>query len=359
MSESKNYNGEINPQNSSRNKIEQNNENEIDFEYDNESCSDVEQDEEEQVSVGVVELCSDVSDVRIDAWIPQKNDRLSRSYVQKLIEEGRVIVNGRNTKANYKLKTGDIVLINLPEPEKLDIVAEDIALDILYEDTDIIVINKPKGMVVHPAAGNYTGTLVNALMKHCGDSLSDINGVIRPGIVHRIDKDTTGVLVVAKSNRAHEGLSEMLKVHDIKRVYIAVAEGVIREDTGKIDAPVGRHPVERKKMAVNTKAGRRAVTHFRVLERFAAHTLLELRLETGRTHQIRVHMAYIGHPLLGDEVYGRKKQPLGLKGQVLHAKVLGFRHPVTGEYMEFEAELPEYFTGLLEKLRNDSLQAST
>lgn len=320
---------------------------------DSEMDIEVENEESAAVNSSIIELQSDVSDVRIDAWIPQKTENLSRSYVQKLVDDGLVTVNGRNVKANYKLKTGDIVHVNLPEPEKLDIVAEDIKLDILYEDPDIIVINKPKGMVVHPAAGNYSGTLVNALMKHCGESLSDINGVIRPGIVHRIDKNTTGVLVVAKSNRAHEKLSEMLKEHDVNRVYVAVAEGIIREDSGKIDAPIGRHPVDRKRMSVNTKAGRRAVTHFKVLERFSGFSLLELRLETGRTHQIRVHMAFIGHPLLGDEVYGRKKQSYELKGQVLHAKVLGFKHPVTGEYMEFTAELPEYFKDLLQKLRNN------
>jgi 23S rRNA pseudouridine1911/1915/1917 synthase len=244
-----------------------------------------------------------------------------------------------------------MILVRIPSPEKLDIKAEKINIDILYEDDDIIVVNKPKGMVVHPAAGNYTGTLVNALMEYCGDRLSDINGVIRPGIVHRIDKDTSGVLVVAKSNTAHEKLSDMFKDHDITRRYVAIVEGIIREDTGKIDAPIGRHLVDRKKMAVNTKNGRHAVTHFKVLERFKDATCVELTLETGRTHQIRVHMSYIGYPIIGDEVYGRKKQRYGITGQVLHAETLGFKHPITGSYMEFSTDIPEYFKRFLEKLR--------
>ena len=321
---------------------------------DNDRINDeiIEENLEESMEEGRIELQADVSEVRIDAWLSKNTDGLSRSYIQKLIEDGAVTVNNKATKANYKLKAGDIVVIDLPAPEKLDVLAEDIKLDILYEDTDIIIINKPKGMVVHPAAGNYTGTLVNALMKHCGDSLSDINGIIRPGIVHRIDKDTSGILVVAKSNRAHEKLSEMLKEHNINRIYVAVAEGIIREETGKVDAPIGRHPIDRKKMAVNTKNGRRAVTHFKVLERFKDTTYLELKLETGRTHQIRVHMSFIGHPLLGDEVYGKKKKISGLEGQALHARLLGFNHPVTGEYIEFEAPPPESFNKLLEELRS-------
>lgn len=297
----------------------------------------------------VVELTADV-EKRIDAWLPAKLEKFSRSYVQKLIEDGGVTVNGKAVRASYRLKAGDAVRMTVPPPERLDVRAESIDLDILYEDDDLVVVNKPRGMVVHPAAGNYNGTLVNALMEHCRGSLSDINGVIRPGIVHRIDKDTSGVLVVAKNNTAHEKLSELLKKHDIERVYVAVAEGIIREDSGKIDAPVGRHPVERKKMSVNTKAGRRAVTHFKVLERFSGATLLELRLETGRTHQIRVHMAFIGHPLIGDPVYGRKGQRPEIDGQALHAKLLGFRHPTTGEYMEFTAEPPKEFRDLVERL---------
>lgn len=296
-------------------------------------------------------LNSDIEDMRIDAWLSGKLDRYSRSYVQKLIGDGLITVNSLRIKPNYKLKRDDEVLIRVPEPEKLEVKAEKIYLEIIYEDDDIIVINKPKGMVVHPAAGNYSGTLVNALMEHCGESLSDINGVIRPGIVHRIDKDTTGVLVVAKNNRAHEKLSEKLKEHDIERVYAALVNGVIREEKGKIDAPIGRHPTDRKKMAVVTRGGRRAVTHFKVLERFRESTYIELKLETGRTHQIRVHMSYIGHPVIGDEVYGNSRQKYNIKGQALHARVLGFVHPRTGEYMEFEAELPQYFKNMLELLR--------
>ena len=296
-------------------------------------------------------ITSDDSGKRLDIWLTAKLEKYSRSFIEKLIEDGNAVVNGKNVKTGYKIKNGDKIDVMVPEPRILDVKAENIALDILYEDHDIIVINKPRGMVVHPAAGNYSGTLVNALLEHCKESLSDINGVIRPGIVHRIDKDTSGVLVVAKNNSAHSQLSERLKEHDIQRVYIAVAEGVIREESGKIDAPIGRHPVERKKMAVNVKNGRRAVTYFKVLERFQSATLLEVKLETGRTHQIRVHMSYIGYPLVGDPVYGRKKQQYELNGQALHAKLLGFIHPSTGEYMEFEAELPEDFKALLEKLR--------
>ncbi len=289
--------------------------------------------------------------IRIDAWLSERLEGFSRTYIQKLLEDGLIKVNDKSVKANYRLKADDSIEISIPEPERLDVRPEKIGLDVLYEDGDIIIINKEKGMVVHPAAGNHTGTLVNALMDYCGNSLSDINGIIRPGIVHRIDKDTSGVLVVAKNNNAHECLSERLKHHDIKRVYAAVVEGVIKEDSGKIDAPIGRHPVERKKMSVNTKNGRRAVTYFKVLERFKDATYVELTLETGRTHQIRVHMSYIGYPLAGDMVYGRKKQKYGICGQVLHARILGFIHPVKNEYMEFEARLPFYFEELLQGLR--------
>jgi len=299
-----------------------------------------------------INITSDISGVRIDAFLSSKIEKYSRTYFQKLIENGMVRVNGKNVKSNYKVKLEDRICVDIPEPQKLDVKAENIDIEVLYEDDDILIVNKPKGMVVHPAAGNYSGTLVNALMAYCGDSLSDINGIIRPGIVHRIDKDTSGVLVVAKNNAAHESLSALLKKHEIKRIYIAVVYGIIREDSGRIEAPIGRHPTERKKMAVNTKNGRKAITHFRVLERFRDCTYIELRLETGRTHQIRVHMSYIGHPLVGDAVYGSKKQKYDVDGQALHAKVLGFVHPRTGEYMEFEADIPEYFKKLLEELRN-------
>lgn len=302
-----------------------------------------------------IKLISDVENTRIDAWLSSKLEDKSRSYIQKLIGDNLVQVNGKDVKSNYKLKFNDEVLVRIPEPERLDVKAEKIDLDILYEDEDIIVVDKPKGMVVHPAAGNYSGTLVNALMDYCGDTLSDISGVIRPGIVHRIDKDTSGILVVAKNNTAHERLSARLKDHDIKRIYVAVVYGVIREDFGKIDAPIGRHPVERKKMAVNTKNGRRAVTYFKVLERFRDTTYIELRLETGRTHQIRVHMSYIGYPIVGDHVYGFKKQRYQVDGQALHARILGFVHPVKNEYMEFESRLPEYFENLLKEIRENCI----
>ncbi|MCX7922962.1 MAG: RluA family pseudouridine synthase [Clostridia bacterium] len=300
-----------------------------------------------------INVIADRNDIRLDAWLPTKLDQYSRTFIQKLVNDGMVLVDDKKVKANYKLKENQKITIRIPVPEKLDVVPEKIDLEIVYEDSDIIVVNKPKGMVVHPAAGNYSGTLVNALMEYCGDSLSDINGVIRPGIVHRIDKDTTGLLVVAKNNAAHEKLSELLKTHDIKRVYIALVDGVIREDSGKVDAPIGRHPVDRKKMAVNTKNGRRAVTYFKVLERFKDATFIELKLETGRTHQIRVHMSYIGYPVVGDPIYGKKRQKFVTEGQVLHAKTLGFVHPATSEYVEFESEIPEYFNILLEQLRNE------
>lgn len=273
----------------------------------------------------------------------------SRSYLSKLIEDGAVLVNGNpETSKKYKVKEGDEISISIPEAKPLDVEAEDIPLDIVYEDDDLMVINKPRGMVVHPAAGNYTGTLVNAVMAHAGDSLSSINGVIRPGIVHRIDKDTSGLIMVAKNNRAHESLSAQLKEHSITRRYVALVYDNIVNDNGTIDAPIGRDPKNRLRKKVNGEAPRRAVTHYKVLERYGKYTLCEMKLETGRTHQIRVHMAYIKHPLVGDPLYGPSKQPAFLKGQMLHAKVLGFVHPTTGEYMEFTQELPEDF---LENMR--------
>ncbi|MBP5426856.1 MAG: RluA family pseudouridine synthase [Clostridiales bacterium] len=299
-----------------------------------------------------VRIISDTDGKRLDKYISDKLDKYSRNFVSKLIDDGLVTVDGIIRKSNYKIKLNDSVEVCIPEPEHLDVLPEDIPLDVVYEDDDIIVVNKPKGMVVHPAAGNREGTLVNALLKHCEGKLSDINGVIRPGIVHRIDKDTTGLLVVAKNNVAHEFLSELFSRHDIIRKYVAVVEGVINREAGKIDAPIGRHPNDRKKMTINAKNGRRAVTHFKVLERFKNATLIEITLETGRTHQIRVHMSSIGYPVMGDSVYGRKNK-YNLIGQTLHAKTLGFLHPSTKEYIEFDSELPEYFKKLLEKLREE------
>ena len=287
---------------------------------------------------------------RIDVFSAENSDALSRSGFKKLIEEGNVLVNDKAVKANYKLRKNDIVTLIIPEAEPLEIIPQNIPLDILYEDDDVIVINKPQGMVVHPAPGHYTDTLVNALLYHCGDSLSGINGVMRPGIVHRIDMDTSGVIMAAKNNNAHRSLAAQLAEHSITRKYNAIVYNNIKEDEGTVDKPIARNPSDRKKMAV-VPGGRRAVTHYRVLERLGKFTFIEAQLETGRTHQIRVHMTYIGHPLLGDSVYGPKKQPFNLKGQVLHARVLGFIHPRTGEYMEFESELPEYFTRLLDNVK--------
>lgn len=293
---------------------------------------------------------------RIDKFLSCRLEEVSRSYIQKLIKEGHVSVNGKPVKANYKLGADDEICLEIPEAKEPDILPEDIPLDILYEDQDILVVNKPKGMVVHPAAGHYSGTLVNALMYHCKDSLSGINGVMRPGIVHRIDMDTTGSLLVCKNDEAHRILAEQLKEHTIRREYHAIVYGNLKDDAGTIDAPIGRHPVDRKKMSINHKNGKRAVTHYEVLERFGNFTYIRCRLETGRTHQIRVHMASLHHPLLGDEVYGPSSKPpfSGLKGQVLHAKILGIHHPSTGEYMEFDAPLPQYFVDLLQKLRRKS-----
>ena len=289
---------------------------------------------------------------RLDAFLSAQLDGLSRSHIQKILKGGGVLVNGRPEKSSYRVAPGDQVELEVPEPEEPEILAEEMDLDILYEDRDIILINKPKGMVVHPAAGHYSGTLVNGLIAHCREDLSGINGVLRPGIVHRIDMDTTGVLIACKNDFAHTSIAQQLKVHSITRKYYAIVHGVIREEEGTVNAPIGRHPTDRKKMSINTKNGREAVTHYRVLQRFEKFTYVECQLETGRTHQIRVHMASIHHPLLGDTVYGPAKCPVsGLQGQTLHAGVLGFIHPRTGEYMEFSAPLPEYFQELLKKLK--------
>lgn len=288
---------------------------------------------------------------RVDVFLNEEMEDVSRSALQKNIEKGNITVNGEKISKNYKLRLGDIVEAELPPPENIDIVPEDIPLDIMYEDDDLIVINKPQNMVVHPAPGHYTGTLVNALMFHCEDNLSGINGVLRPGIVHRIDKDTSGVLVIAKSDLAHKGLSEQLAEHSMKRVYNAIVYNSFSEESGTVDRNIDRSKNDRKKMAVVMQGGRNAVTHYKVIEKLGKYTWVELQLETGRTHQIRVHMSYIGHPLLGDPVYGPKKCPFNLNGQVLHAKVLGFIHPRTGEYMEFNSELPDYFSSLIERLK--------
>lgn len=290
------------------------------------------------------------SGVRIDKFLSDELPDLSRSYIQKLIKDEQVSVNGSIVKANYKISASDLIMLEEPELKEPDILAENIPLNILYEDADLLIINKPKGMVVHPSAGHYTGTLVNALMYYCKGDLSGINGVMRPGIVHRIDMNTTGSLLVCKNDTAHQALAEQLKAHSITRVYHAIVHGVLKEDEGTVNAPIGRHPIERKKMSINYKNGKEAVTHYKVLQRFKNFTYIQCQLETGRTHQIRVHMASIKHPLLGDDVYGPAKCPYKLEGQTLHAKILGITHPKTGTYIEADAPLPEYFISLLKKL---------
>ena len=299
-----------------------------------------------------IDVLESQSGIRIDKFLSDELPEMSRSYIQKLIKEDQVTVNGKIVKANYKLSADDFVVVCQPELKEPDILAEDIPLDILYEDEDFLVINKPKGMVVHPSAGHYSGTLVNALMYYCKDDLSGINGVMRPGIVHRIDMDTTGSLLVCKNDFSHQHIAQQLKEHSIRRVYHAIVHGVIEEEDGTVDAPIGRHPIERKKMSINYKNGKEAVTHYKVIQRFKNYTYIQCQLETGRTHQIRVHMASIKHPLLGDQVYGPQKNPFKLQGQTLHAKIIGITHPRTNEYIEADAPLPEYFQKLLKKLEN-------
>ncbi len=294
----------------------------------------------------------EASGIRIDKYLSMIEEKLSRSYLQKLITEGHVVVNDKIVKANYRLCEGDEFSYFIPAPEDVSILPEPIPLNILYEDSDIIIINKEKGMVVHPAAGHTSGTLVNGLLYHCKESLSGINGVLRPGIVHRIDKDTTGVLVVCKNDASHQCIAQQLKVHSITRRYYAICYHTFQKAEGRIDFPIGRHPTDRKKMAVNLTHGKSAITNYRVLENVSnQYSYIECSLETGRTHQIRVHLSFIGHPLLGDTVYGSSKNEWHLGGQTLHAGLLGFLHPSTGKYMEFEAPLPNYFENLLLQLR--------
>ena len=284
---------------------------------------------------------------RLDKYISMLFAEQSRSFFQKLIKDGHVSVNNKLEKANYRLKLEDFVQIEIPDAVEAQIQPENIPLDILYEDEDLLVLNKPKGMVVHPSAGHYTGTLVNAVMYHCKNSLSGINGEIRPGIVHRIDMDTTGSLIVCKNDESHLAIAEQIKIHSINRIYRGIVCGVVKEEEGTIHAPIGRHPIDRKKMAINEKNGKDAITHYKVLERFEKYTYMEFKLETGRTHQIRVHMASIGHPLLGDPLYSNGKSSYKLQGQTLHAMTIGFIHPKTGKYIEISAPLPEYFEKIL------------
>ena len=286
---------------------------------------------------------------RLDKILPLIYPDMSRSFFQKLIKDQQILVNHVPQKSNYRVDAQDIISVSVPKAEEIEILPENIPLDILYEDQDLLVVNKPKGMVVHPAAGHYSGTLVNAVMFHCKDSLSGINGVIRPGIVHRIDMDTTGALIVCKNDNAHVKIAEQIKVHSVTRRYVGIVKGVVKQDVGVIEGTIGRHPVDRKKMSVNVVNGKKAITHYRVIQRFSSHTFMEFELETGRTHQIRVHMASMGHPLLGDMVYGNGKNPWNLQGQTLHAAVIGFIHPTTNQYLEVEAPLPEYFKDLLTK----------
>ena len=296
-----------------------------------------------------IKLISEENNIRIDAYISSKLDDLSRSSVQKLITDENITVNNKKINKNYKLKLNDEIRIFMPPPQVLDVKAEDIALDVVYEDSDVAVINKPQGMVVHPAAGHYTGTLVNALMNKL-DDLSSINGVLRPGIVHRLDKNTSGLLIIAKNDSSHNFLSDCLKEHSISRIYYALVEGVVKNDKGIIDAPLGRSEKDRKKRCVTNKNSKEAITNYEVIKRYKRYTLVKLKLETGRTHQIRVHMKYMGYPVVGDDVYGKEDKKFGLKGQLLHYKSIGFVHPTSKEYLEFDSELPKHFTDAIEKI---------
>lgn len=316
--------------------------------YNDDYDSDDFEDDDSELGKEII-LLSDVENQRIDLYISQKLDE-SRNSVQKLIGEGNVRVNEKEIKSNYKVKINDKIKIIVPPPEILDIVAENIDLDIVYEDDDLAVINKPQGMVVHPAPGHYRGTLVNGLMYHL-KNLSSINGVLRPGIVHRLDKNTSGLIVVAKNDKSHNYLAQSLKEHSIDRIYYALVEGNVKKDEGQINAPLGRSEKDRKKRAVTYKNSKEAITNYWVLERYGKYTLMKLKLKTGRTHQIRVHMKYIGHPVVGDDVYGVKANKFGLEGQLLHSKILGLVHPRTREYMEFESQLPDYFLKVLNKIR--------
>lgn len=289
--------------------------------------------------------------VRLDKFLSEYLEEYTRSYVQKLIDGGCVTCSGAVVKPNYKTRSGEKIVVEIPEASEIDVEAENISLDVVFEDEHMLVVNKPQGMVVHPAAGNYSGTLVNALLAHCGDNLSGINGEKRPGILHRIDKDTSGLLLVAKTDAAHHALAEQIKEHSLTRAYMALVHNNIKEDSGTICAPIGRHPTDRKKMTITYKNSREATTHFKVLERFGRYTYIECVLETGRTHQIRVHMSKNGHPIVGDKTYGVRNEEFSLSGQLLHAYKVGFVHPISGEYLEFTAPLPEYFDRILKNLR--------
>lgn len=298
------------------------------------------------------ELEVEEDNIRLDAYISKQVSELSRTMIQKLIESGDILVNGNKKKLSYKVCGGDKITINIPEVKEVNLKPQDIPVEVIYEDNDIIVVNKPKGMVVHPANGNPDGTLVNAIMAMCKDSLSGIGGELRPGIVHRIDKDTSGLLIVAKNDKAHIEMSNQIKNHEVKKIYIALVRGNVGEDEATIDMPIGRSTKDRKKMAV-VKNGKEAVTHFKVIKRYGKYTLLEVKIDTGRTHQIRVHMAEIGHPVVGDMVYSNGKNDFGVEGQMLHAKSLDFKHPITGKQMHLEAELPEYFKNIIKQLDNE------